>query len=248
MLAKLTYIGHATILVEDEKSRFITDPLLVKRIARIGPKRRVPFEMNTDWLRGMDFITVSHGHFDHLDLRSIRMFPRSVPVVCHPTLQRIAKKTRHKPVPLGWWDTVEIGGVKVSAVPSFHFSARPPLHWSLDYQGYVVEGGKTYYHAGDAGASPYFKEIGRKFKIDIAMIPIGAYNPKSFRKHHLSPEDALEAFVELGAKILIPMHWGTFNLSWEPFGEPPQRLMEHARKMGIEDKVRLLQPAASIEV
>lgn len=244
---KITYIGHATLLVETGECKFITDPLLVKRIARIGPKRRVPFRLDDDWLTGLSFATISHGHFDHLDLRSLRMIARKVPVACHRTLQRIVRKTGHTPVPLGWWDSAQIGGAKITAVPSHHFSARPPLHWTLDYQGYVIQAEKTFYHAGDAGASEYFLEIGRKFKIDVAFLPIGAYHPRSFRKHHLSPEDALDAFETVGANLLVPMHWGTFNLSWEPFDEPPKRLMAEAKKRGLETKIRLLNPGESAE-
>jgi L-ascorbate metabolism protein UlaG (beta-lactamase superfamily) len=140
---RITYVGHATVIVETKGSKFITDPLLVKRIACIGPKRKVPFIMEPDALDDIDFITISHGHFDHLDLRSLRMIPRDVPVVCHPMLQRIVRKTKHVVVPLAWWEDTEIKGTHITAVPSHHFSARPPFHFSRDYQGYVIEAEKT---------------------------------------------------------------------------------------------------------
>jgi L-ascorbate metabolism protein UlaG (beta-lactamase superfamily) len=242
------FIGHATVIVEFGKHRFITDPLLTKRIARIGPKRKVAFRLDKEALANVGFAVVSHGHFDHLDKRSLCMLPPSSSVVVCPKLTGIVRRScGRNAVGIGWWETARIGGASVTGVPAYHFSARPPFHWSDDYQGYVVEmddGGekRTIYHAGDCGMSEYFGQIGKKFKIDVALLPIGAYDPPSFRKHHLAPEDALDALEILGARTMVPIHWGTYNLSWEPFDEPPRRLLEFSRKRGLEDRVRLLQP------
>lgn len=244
---KITYIGHGTVIVDTGNCKFITDPLLVERIARIGPKRKVPLNIEYGALDDIDFITISHGHFDHLDLRSIRKIDRDVPVVCHTALQRLVRKTKHKPIPLKWWDSIEINRIKITAVPSFHFTARPPFQFSPDYQGYVIEAGKTFYHGGDTGMSEFFSEIGQKFKINVAFLPIGAYHPPSFREHHLSPEDALDAIVTMNADLLVPIHWGTYSLSWEPFEEPPKRLLEYAEKKGLEQRVKLLKPGGSFE-
>jgi len=248
---KVTYVGHATVIVEFGKRKFITDPLLTKRIARIGPRRKVSFKLDGKMLDGIEFAVVSHGHFDHLDKRSLCMLPPGAPVVICPKLAGIVHRSCGRTaVGIGWWENTVINGVKVTGVPAHHFSARPPFHWSDDYQGYVVEleedGEKrTIYHAGDCGMSEYFEQIGKKFKIDIACLPIGAYNPPSFRKHHLAPEDALDALEMTGAAVMIPIHWGTYNLSWEPFDEPPRRLMEHAGRRGMKDRIRLLKPGES---
>ena len=244
----INYIGHGTVLVDTETCKFITDPLLVKRIARIGPKRKVPLVLKSSLLDDIDFITISHGHFDHLDLRSLQMIHQDAPVVCHTTLQRIVHKTKHKPVPLSWWESTEINGIKITAVPSFHFSARPPFHFSVDYQGYIIEAGKTFYHAGDGGMSDLFKEIGNRFTIDIAFLPIGGYHPSYYRKHHLNPEDALDALVMMNAGLLIPIHWGTFSISREPFDEPPKRLLEYAEKIGLMKRIKVLKPGERTEL
>ena len=248
---KLTYIGHATVIVEFGKHRFITDPLLTKRIARIGPRRKVGLRLDEKALEGIGFALVSHGHFDHLDKRSLCKLPPEAPVVICPGLRGIVERScKRTAIGVGWWETANVDGVRVTGVPAYHFSARPPFHWSDDYQGFVVEmeekGEKrTFYHAGDCGMSGYFKQIGDRFKIDIAFLPIGAYDPPSFRKHHLAPEDALDALEMLGARMMVPIHWGTFNLSWEPFDEPPRRLLDFSRKRGLENRVRLLQPGES---
>ena len=251
---RVTYIGHATTIVEWHGAKFITDPLLFRRIARIGPKRKVDFKLDERLLEGVRFATISHGHFDHLDKRSLCRLPPEAPAVCCPSLSGIVGRScGRRAIGIGWWESTGIGGAKVTAVPAFHFSARPPFHWTRDYQGYVVEmtagaEKRTVYHAGDCGRSEYFGQIGKKFAIEIAMLPIGAYDPPSFRKHHLSPEDALDAFEALGAKVMVPIHWGTFNLSWEPFDEPPRRLMERARDRGLEKRIRLLQPGEFADI
>jgi len=248
---KISFIGHATVMVEFGNCRFITDPLLTKRIARIGPKRKVAFKLDKEALAKIKFAVVSHGHFDHLDKRSLCMLPPDASVVVCPKLSGIVRRScGRNAIGIGWWETAQIGTARVTGVPAYHFSARPPFQWSDDYQGYVVEMEEadkkwTLYHAGDCGMSEYFGQIGKRFKIDVACLPIGAYDPPSFRKHHLAPEDALDALEMLGAKTMIPIHWGTYNLSWEPFDEPPRRLWDFARRRGLQDRVRLLQPGES---
>jgi L-ascorbate metabolism protein UlaG (beta-lactamase superfamily) len=247
VFVNITYIGHATVLVDTGSCKFITDPLLVRRIAWIGPKRKVPLQIQSGSLDDIDFITISHGHFDHLDLRSLKMIHQDVPVVCHPSLQRIVRKTKHKPRPLGWWESTDINGIKITAVPAFHFSARPPFHFSVDYQGYIIEAEKTFYHAGDGGMNAWYKEVGKRFKTNIAFLPIGGYHPPSYRKLHLSPEDALDALVIMNADLLIPIHWGTFILSREPIDEPSKRLLEYAEKKGLQYRIKVIQPGDHIE-
>ena len=248
-MMKVSFVGHSTIIVQTDTVKFITDPLLVKRIARIGPKRRTRFRLARNALRELDFVLISHGHFDHLDLRSLRRIPKDVPVFCHPSLARLVRKTWHRDLRmLEPWESAELGGVTVTAVPAHHFSSRPPFHFKKDFQGYVVEAEKTLYFAGDTGTDPFFKDIGQRFDIDVCFLPIGAYHPRSFRRKHLSPEDALDAVEMLGAKLMIPMHWGTFNLSWEPFREPPRRLMYFARKRALTSWVKVLKPGEKARI
>jgi L-ascorbate metabolism protein UlaG (beta-lactamase superfamily) len=248
---KITYVGHATTIIDSKGYKLVTDPVLIKRPGRLGPKRQVELKLDDDALRGLDLVTISHGHFDHLDKRSLCMIDEEVPVICHPRLVGIVKRScSRRPIGLDWWEETTINDVKITAVPVLHFAARPPFQWKKDYQGYVIEkeGELTVLHVGDCGMSDYFKEIADRFDIDVAILPIGAYHPPSFRKHHLAPEDALEVVKMLDARYLIPIHWGVFKLSWEPFDEPPKRLMMHAKEMGLEDRVRLLDPGESSEL
>ena len=117
------------------------------------------------------------------------------------------------------------------------------MHECSSHQGYVIEGkGSTVYFAGDTGLFEGFRTIGDQFRIDIALLPISAYSPPPFRKHHLSPEDALDALEFLRARAMVPIHWGTFRLSLEPMDEPPRKLTRLADDRGLEDRVFLLQP------
>ncbi len=142
-------------------------------------------------------------------------------------------------IPLKWWEATTINGIKLTSVPAHHFSIRPPFHYAKDYMGFV-ESEKCVYFAGDSGLDGFFSEIGSKFDIDVALLPIAAYDPPSYRANHMSPEDALEAFVALRAKRMVPIHWGSFNLSHEPFDEPIARLKAESRKMGAEERVMII--------
>jgi L-ascorbate metabolism protein UlaG (beta-lactamase superfamily) len=246
---RITFVGHSTVIVESERCTFVTDPILTNRPGRIGPRRRAELKLEEGALEGVDFVLISHGHFDHLDTRSLAMIPGDGPVICHPRLEGIVRRSGGKrALGIDWWETAEVRGVKVTAVPAAHFASRPPFTWRRDFQGYVVESDRTVYHAGDSGMSRSFEEIGERFAIDVALLPIGAYDPPAFRKNHLAPEDALDAMEMVGAKLMIPVHFGTFRLSREPFDEPPKRLMAHADARGLRERITLLRPGESVGV
>jgi L-ascorbate metabolism protein UlaG (beta-lactamase superfamily) len=110
------------------------------------------------------------------------------------------------------------------------------------YGGYVLNAGKnSLYHAGDTAYFSGFREIGQRLRPDVALLPIGAYHPESYRSVHTSPEDAVQAFMDLGARWMVPMHYGTFRLSYEPVDEPVRRLMADARRRGVDRKMRVLE-------
>jgi L-ascorbate metabolism protein UlaG (beta-lactamase superfamily) len=138
--------------------------------------------------------------------------------------------------------------VTVTAVAARHFSGRPPFFHGTGYQGYVIDGGATVYFAGDSGLFAGMREIGEKWNIDVALLPIGAYQPPPFRRHHMSPEDAIEAARRLRARALVPIHWGAFKLSLEPFDEPVRRLKRAAGKANLSSKIHVLSPGQSISV
>ena len=129
----------------------------------------------------------------------------------------------------------------MSLTPCHHWGARVLHDTHRGFGGFIVQsGGRTIYHCGDTAYFPGFKEIGKRFDIDVALLPIGAYEPPSGRDVHMNPEQALHAFMDLGAKVMVPMHYGTFRLSHEPLDEPLERLLIAAKQMGLSEKIAVM--------
>jgi N-acyl-phosphatidylethanolamine-hydrolysing phospholipase D len=205
----------------------------------MGPRRRLtPPGVHPSKIPPVDIVTVSHSHYDHLDLPSLRSLARGeqqrggrqprfvVPSDCGGILRSAGIDDV---VELGWWESTDIGGVRVTCVPAQHWSMRVP--WDRNtrlWGGFVYESADGIaYHAGDTAFSEQvFRAIGDRFpRIDWAMLPIGAYDPTWFMaSQHMGPEDAGRAWQILGARNLVAMHWGTFKLTDEPVGEPPERM------------------------
>jgi L-ascorbate metabolism protein UlaG (beta-lactamase superfamily) len=140
-----------------------------------------------------------------------------------------------------WWEERVEGGLRVTMTPCRHWGARMFKDTHRGYGGYCVSrGGVTVYHSGDTAYFDGFKEIGRRLRPDVALLPIGAYFPDSYRAVHTSPEEALRGFVEVGADLMVPMHFGTFRLGREPMDEPPVRLRAEAERLRLGDRVRVL--------
>jgi L-ascorbate metabolism protein UlaG (beta-lactamase superfamily) len=144
---------------------------------------------------------------------------------------------------------LELQGLRVTMTPCQHWGARMFRDTHRGYGGYVIEGGgKSVYHSGDTAYFGGFAEIGRRLQPQVALLPIGAYFPDSYRAVHTSPEEALRGFVETGAEHMVPMHYGTFRLGREPMEEPPVRLMAEAQRLGVERNVRLLEEGKTLRV
>lgn len=244
-LVGVTWIGHATFLVQMGGLRILTDPIFAPRLATAT--RNVAPGVAPEDLPEIDVVLVSHNHRDHLDLPSLRRL-RGRPLHLvglgnAPTLRRAGLERIEE---LGWWDSRDVGGVRFTFVPSHHWSQR-----GLGDQNATLWGGwgvqsdaMTAYFAGDTGYFPGFREIGERLgAIDAAMLPIGAYAPRWFMKsQHMDPDDAGQAFLDLGARHLVAMHWGTYKLTDEPLDEPPVRLEEWRVRAGV-DGARVLVPA-----
>jgi L-ascorbate metabolism protein UlaG (beta-lactamase superfamily) len=226
----------------------LTDPHLGRHIMfLLWRKSKLP--LRTRNLPPVDLLLISHGHYDHLDLPTLRKLPREIPAVAAPGLENILRMGgRSRIVTLREWESHIFGEIKVTAVPAEHFMGRPPFFPASKYQGYIIEGEATVYFAGDSAIFDGLSEIGWKWDIDIALLPIGAYNPPSFRRHHMSPEDAVEAGRMLRAKAIVPIHWGAFKLSLEPMGEPIPRLRRAAKRAGCASVLKILSPGESVSV
>jgi L-ascorbate metabolism protein UlaG (beta-lactamase superfamily) len=232
----LTWIGHATFAMRLAQKLVITDPIFA---ARVGPSKRLTDPgVKLEQLPPIDVVTISHSHFDHLDMPTLKrignaplyVVPKDVGAILkHGGLDRV--------IELDWWETHREDDLAITLVPSQHWSMRMP--WDRNkrlWGGFVYESSEgTSYHAGDtAFNAEVFTKIAERFpKIDWAMLPIGAYDPPWFMQpQHMGPEEAGRAWKLLGAKVLCAMHWGTFKLTDEPLAEPPARLRAWWKEQG----------------
>ena len=250
MERRITFVNHATLLIEIGGVSILTDPIYSLMVSPVVPRLRrpgIPF----DNLPPIDLILISHNHYDHLHLRTLRRLARRNPSTLFlpsgdGTYGRRAGFRDIVEIP--WWASVERNGVRVTAVPAKHTAGRFP--WDRNKStcnGYVLEtNGTRLYYAGDTGYSVLFKEIGERFTIDGALLPIGAYKPYDwFREIHLNPHSAVQAFLDLEAKFFVPYHWGTFKISDEPMSEPPVLLRQEAERFEISDRVHILRNGES---
>ncbi len=235
----LTWIGHATFTMKLGGKVIATDPIWSERIHTIRRKSKPGVAL--DHLPPIDVVTVSHSHFDHLDLPTLkRIGPSALYVVPKDVGEILTAAGLPNVVELSWFESVTVGEVTISLVPAQHWSMRSL--WDKNerlWGGFVFEHKETsLYHSGDTGFSEsMFRAIAERFpNLGWAMLPIGAYDPEWFmRAQHMGPEDAASAFSILGAKRFVAMHWGTFALTDEPLHEPPVRLRAAWEKRGFDE-------------
>jgi N-acyl-phosphatidylethanolamine-hydrolysing phospholipase D len=239
----VTWIGHSTMLVRMDGVTFLTDPIFSERaspIAFAGPKRLVPPGVPLEDLPPIDFVLLSHDHYDHADVPSIAaLAQRGARFIVPLGMGELVRSAGGEAVELDWWQDAQMSRVRVSCVPAQHFSGRSAVGGANQrlWAGWVVAGPtRRFYHAGDTGYFAGFAEIGKRLgPIDLAALPIGAYRPRSIMHFvHLNPEEAIQAAVDLGAHRVVAMHYGTFDLTEEPPGEPPRRFRRAAARRGFE--------------
>jgi L-ascorbate metabolism protein UlaG (beta-lactamase superfamily) len=248
--ARVTWLGHASFLVQLDGVSLLVDPALQPTLFG-GISRNVPPGLAIDALPSIDAVLVSHSHYDHLDLPTLEAV--GAPVIAGLGLERFFRARRLFATELGWWSSTRVGDVRITFVPSQHWSRRGLFDTNETlWGGFVIEGSTaTLYHSGDTAYFDGFARIGARFPaIDAAMLPIGAYDPAWFmERQHMNPEQALQAFEDLGARSFVAMHWGTFKLTDEPLDEPPRRMERERERRGLPaDRVRLLAVGETIEV
>ena len=245
----VTFIGHSSFLLQLGGKNIIIDPNFARWIFVLKRLRRPGLRLRD--LPPIDAVLVSHAHFDHLHRPSLRTIARITrrksgkrPIIIVPRHLRdlISDLGYGRIVELEWWQSVQLGNLEITHVPSQHWGARMVRDMHRGYGGFVLRAGRhSVYHAGDTAYFDGFREIGRRLKPELALLPIGAYNPESFRRVHTSPEDAVQAFLDLGARWMVPMHYGTFRLSHEPVDEPVPRLLADAKRRGIAKTICVLE-------
>jgi L-ascorbate metabolism protein UlaG (beta-lactamase superfamily) len=244
----ITFIGHSTFLIRTASRVIITDPVFTTNagpFGRMGPPRVRPPAVRPADLPTVDVVLVSHNHYDHLQPSSLRLFRDTASYVVPLGVGKFLPAASGKIHELDWWQTATVAGAGLTCVPAQHFSARTP--WDRDrtlWCGFVVRvDGVTIYFAGDSGYSPQFAEIGARCpEIDVALIPIGAYEPRWFMSPvHMNPEEAVRAHLDVKTRVSIGMHFGTFQLTDEAIDEPLRALDRARQEHGVaKDAFRAL--------
>ncbi len=255
-LATVTWIGHATVLVQLDGVNFLTDPTWASRSGPfgglLGVGRYTPPPIGFDDLPHIDFVLISHDHYDHLDEPTVKRLAQEFNprfIVPLGIKQWLAERGITNAVELGWGESVTIRGVTVVCTPAQHGSGRTLVDQGRRlWASWAVLGSKRFYFAGDTGYYGHFKEIGDALgPFDLAALPIGSYTPRALAAPvHMSPEEALQAWQDLGAAKFLGIHWGTFALAREPYDEPPRRIAEEVVRRHLDaDSVWILPPGAT---
>lgn len=228
----LAWLGHASVLFNFHGSWVLTDPALERRIgigrglAKLGPRRLVEPALGPRELPRIDVLLLSHAHMDHTDLGTLRFLRRDVPVVVQPGNQDLVRRFGrvHE---LAWGERIQVGDLTIESTEARHWGARMVTDHHRGYGGYLLQkAGHTVLFAGDTAYTDVLSGLGRRTRIDLAILPIGAYDP--WINNHASPEQAWTMFRQLGAKYVLPVHHSTFRLSREPVDEPVRRFLAAA--------------------
>jgi L-ascorbate metabolism protein UlaG (beta-lactamase superfamily) len=243
------WVGHSTVLINLSGTTVLTDPNFSRRI-KIA-RRVVGLPIEPEDIKNLHLILISHAHYDHLDLPSLKRLPKGALIVIPPGCRDLVEA-------LGFAGVIELGWNERFRFQDLEIEAFKPAHWAKrswfdevvrGYNAYLLtKRGKTILFAGDTGYSQGFAEKAKGRDLLVSLLPITAYKPEWFRPNHLTPEEALKIFQETQSQFLIPMHWGTFILSHEPLGEPIERLKSEAIRLGVQDKVVILKHGESFTV
>ena len=252
----VTWVGHATLLIQLDGVNVLTDPHWSERASPLpfaGPRRLVPVGIEFADLPPIHVVVVSHDHYDHLDRATVRRLAREHrPTFLVPLGLKawLAESGVEDSIELDWWENRRVRGLTITCTPAQHSSGRG-LHdqnrrlWS----SWMLAGAsRSVFFAGDTGYTQALGHIARRLgPPDLAALPIGGYSDyRANHPNHLNPEEAVRVFEELEARLLVPMHWGTFDMNREPFREPPTRLLAEAQRRGLEERIAILNPGQSI--
>ncbi len=250
-IPSVTWMGHASVLVQMDHVTLLTDPIwsdTASPISWLGPRRFVPPPLPLSALPPIDVVVISHSHYDHLDLDTLRaLSARGTRFLVPLRVGDILRAHGIGPVDeLDWWESRAVRGVVITCVPARHWSQRGlgDMNRTL-WAGWVAAGPtRRFWFAGDTGYTRLFAEIGERLgPFGLAAVPIGAYDPPAMMQPvHLNPEEALQAGLAARADRLLGMHYGTFDLTDEPLDEPPRRFHAAAAQRGI-DATRVWTPA-----
>ena len=251
---RLSWLGHATVLAELDGRRVLFDPVWGERCSPfpgIGPKRLHPMPIRLADLGPIDVVVISHDHYDHLDMTTVRSligsgahFAAPLGVGAHLEHWGVAAE---RITELDWWESAELAGLTLTAAPARHYCSRGPrTDPNVLWASWAVAGAEhRVFHSGDSGYFPGFAEIGGRLgPFDATMMQIGAYS-EFWPEVHMTPEEGVRAHLDVGGELLLPIHWCTFNLAPHPWEEPVERTVAAARELGAT--LAVPRPGASFE-
>jgi len=237
----ITYLNHACVLVRENGVSLLIDPVLFGLPLPI--KDFSPLAFTPEQMPAIDAVLITHGHYDHLDLRSIKSFHHRARVLCPLGYGTLIRNNGARQVDeLDWLDSVTIGPFEITFLPSNHWTMRNPVTGPNKalWGSYLIRSasGRTIFLSGDTAYFNGFVEIGKRYRIDLAIFNLGAYEPRWFMKDsHINPQETVRAFTEMGAEKLMVIHWGTFRLGDEPVFLPPLDIRREMSKAGLAQKL-----------
>ena len=239
----ITYVGHATVLIEMDGIRLLTDPILRNRVSGI---RRQSRPVHPAWHRDLDAVLISHLHLDHLDLPSLRMLDRDVHLIAPAGSADVLLGEGFSNIEeVRIADSTHVGPVKITTTYAHHKGTRYPFGPAADCVGYLINGSSSVYFAGDTDVFPEMADLDSD--LDVALLPVWGWGP-TLGSDHMSPRRAAESLPLLRPKVAVPIHWGTFapiGLGWiQPrfLVDPPHQFKGHADEIAPEVDVRIVSP------
>ena len=237
-----TWFGHSTLLIQTSGKNILFDPVFSKRSSPVqfaGPKRFTPPPCTIADLPEIDILIISHDHYDHLDKHSIKKLDSKVKkYVCPLGVERRLKKfgvETGKITCMAWWEEIQLEDINIACTPARHFSGRTLTdRFETLWASWVLSDGKyKIFESGDSGWDHHFQRIGEKYgSFDLAFVEAGQYDTR-WPAVHMKPEESFEAAKAVGAKHVVPIHWGTFVLSRHPWDDSVQRVVKAANGSGI---------------
>ena len=246
---KSIWLGHASFLIELDGWKGLVDPVYGTVGAFVKRFGEEPYPIED--LPSVDAVFLTHGHYDHLDVQTLR---RVAEVNPDATFLSPLGQARYIPSEAGdvteldWWERVDFGGIEAHFVPAQHWHRRGVFDQNRAlWGGWVFRGSRTAFHCGDSGYCDLFSLLGELYDIDLAFLPAGAYEPRWFMKvQHMNPAEAVQSFRDLRADRFAAMHWGTYDLTDEPLNKGAEVVAEEARTAGVESALRLPRPGGFV--